>query len=308
MHRGRFAPSPTGPLHAGSLVSALASWLDARAHRGQWLVRIEDVDQPRCLPDMDRIILNQLAAFGLVSDSPVWHQTNRFDPYAQALAKLHAQGRVYPCRCSRQRIQRHWDALSDPTHPSLGEANRPYPGWCGRLPPVGADRLPQAAPQNDGVAWRLRVPDHTLTWVDRRLGPQSESVANTVGDFVLRRADGQWAYQLAVVLDDHDQGVTHVVRGEDLADNTARQIVLQQALGLERPVYWHGPLVFASEGQKLSKQTGAQAVSTDSPMVALNAAAHTLQLPTLPLSLSVSDALDRWVQAWGERWLSPQAN
>lgn len=293
MYRGRFAPSPTGPLHLGSLVSALASWLDAKAHGGEWWVRIEDVDQPRCLPGMDRIILQQLVDLGLMSDGPVVHQSHRFEAYAQALTQLHAMNQVYPCRCSRQRIQRHWEE-----HATQGTEARPYPGWCRHLPPVPSSQLPAAKPVADGVAWRLRVADANIEWEDRRLGPQSQPVSEMVGDFVLRRADGQWAYQLAVVIDDHEQGVTHVVRGEDLADNTARQIVLQQALGFERPHYWHGPLVLASDGQKLSKQTGATAIATDEALLALNAAAEVLQLPPMAEHLSVAEALGRWVQAW----------
>lgn len=293
MYRGRFAPSPTGPLHLGSLVSALASWLDAKSHGGQWWVRIEDLDQPRCVPGMDRIILQQLAALGLVSDGPVIHQSQRFEAYAQALAQLHALNRVYPCRCSRQRIQRHWEE-----HSATVTEARPYPGWCRQLPPVPSSSLPEANPEADGVAWRLRVTDAVIEWVDFRLGPQSQLVSEVVGDFVLRRADGQWAYQLAVVIDDHEQGVTHVVRGEDLADNTARQIVLQQALGFERPHYWHGPLVLASDGQKLSKQTGASAIATDHALRTLNEAALVLKLPQMPEHLSVAEALGRWVQVW----------
>lgn len=303
MHKGRFAPSPTGPLHQGSLVSALASWLDARAHRGQWWVRIEDVDGPRCQPGMDRTILQQLASLGMVSDGPVMHQSQRFDAYANALARLHELNLVYPCRCTRQRIQRHW--AQQAAHPAarVDEHARPYPGWCRNLPAVAATDLPSAQQGPDGVAWRLRVPDGVIGWTDRRLGPQSQWVSQSVGDFVLRRADGQWAYQLAVVIDDHEQGITHVVRGEDLADNTARQIVLQEALGLARPQYWHGPLVMASDGQKLSKQTGALAVDTDHALTALNGAASVLQLPQMPDHLSVPEALGRWVQAWSSTWL-----
>ena len=298
MYRGRFAPSPTGPLHAGSVVAALASWLDARAHHGQWLIRIEDVDLPRCPPGMDALVLQQLAALGMVSDEPVMHQSQRFGTYAQALMQLHAHGQVYACTCSRRRLALHWgDAPAGP---------RPYPGWCRRQPvrpepPLPSGTAPAHAPP-PGVAWRLRVPEAAVHWQDRRLGAQAQAVDQAVGDFVVYRADGLWAYQLAVVCDDHAQGITHVVRGEDLADNTARQIVLQQALGLNTPVYWHGPLVWAADGQKLSKQTGAQAIELVHPVDTLNAAARMLSLPLAPPGTSLGDALALWVAAWTSRW------
>ena len=264
---GRFAPSPTGLLHAGSLVAALASWLDARAHHGRWLVRIEDVDTPRCIPGAGEQILNQLARCGLVPDGPVLWQSQRGEIYQQALDQLIAQGLAYPCGCSRKDIEA---AQTSPTERHHAQV---YPGTCR----AGLNGKPARA-------WRLNVQavrkarglPAVTRWTDRRLGEQAEDVEKEVGDFVLRRADGLWAYQLAVVVDDAAQGVTDVVRGEDLADNTARQIVLQQALGLPTPRYMHTPLVLGANGEKLSKQNGAQALDLTDPQAALTKAAHTL--------------------------------
>ncbi len=248
---GRFAPSPTGPLHAGSLVTALASWLDARAHEGHWLVRIEDVDGPRCVPDATDLILRQLRALGLHPDGEVMVQSQRHRAYAQALDQLVARGWAYPCACSRRDIEQ---ALALAGVSPERHASAVYPGTC-------RDGLRGRT----GRAWRLDVArvlrdlghGPLVRWTDRRLGPQTQDVAAEVGDFVLRRADGLWAYQLAVVVDDAAQGVSDVVRGADLLDNTARQIVLQQALGLSTPRYLHVPLVLGANGEKLSKQNGA---------------------------------------------------
>ena len=284
-YRGRFAPSPTGPLHAGSLVAALASWLDARAHGGRWLVRIEDVDTPRCVPGADRIILDQLAACSLVPDEAVVWQSARGARYQAALDQLIRHGDAYPCACSRKDIEAALLAsgLTRERHHAAV-----YPGTC--RPERGGLQGREAR------AWRLRVPTGTLRWTDRRLGPQAQDVEHEVGDVVLRRADGLWAYQLAVVVDDADQGITHVTRGEDLADNTPRQILLQQALGLPLPAYLHTPLVRGDNGEKLSKQNGARALDTRDPLAALNAAASHLGL--LPQSGPMAQALDRWVRDW----------
>jgi glutamyl-Q tRNA(Asp) synthetase len=285
-YRGRFAPSPTGPLHAGSLVAALASWLDARAHGGIWLVRIEDVDTPRCIPGADHLILQQLAACGLVSDGPVVWQSRREALYQAALDRLIAQGDAYPCACSRQDIER---ALLASGAPRERHQAAVYPGTC--RPERGG--LQGRAPR----AWRFRVPDAArVDWTDRRLGPQSQDVARAVGDFILRRADGLWAYQLAVVVDDAAQGITHVVRGEDLADNTPRQILLQRALGLDTPAYRHTPLVLGDNGEKLSKQNGAVALDLSDPLAALNAAARVLGLPAR------GDELDTALRGWTTDW------
>ncbi len=287
---GRFAPSPTGPLHAGSLVAALASWLDARAHNGQWLVRIEDIDTPRCVKGADQGILEQLAAFGLVTDGePAW-QSQRTHLYENALFHLINKGWVYPCGCSRKEIEGVYVSQGQGIA-RLSAAI--YPGTCrdglnGK--PARAWRLNVQA-----VMEALHIPQ-TLQWHDRRMGHQQQDVAREVGDFVLKRADGLWAYQLAVVVDDADQGITHVVRGEDLHDNTARQILLQKALGLPAPIYMHTPLVMGENGEKLSKQNGAQALDLRDTLATLNKAAKVLRLN--PCETSMEDALYEWTQAW----------
>ena len=287
---GRFAPSPTGPLHAGSLVAALASWLDARAHNGQWLVRIEDIDTPRCVKGADQGILEQLSAFGLVADSePKW-QSQRTHLYENALSHLINKGWVYPCGCSRKEIE---DIYVSQGQDIARHSAAIYPGTCRD----GLNGKPARA-------WRLNVQavmealhlPQTLQWHDRRMGHQQQDVAREVGDFVLKRADGLWAYQLAVVVDDADQGITHVVRGEDLHDNTARQILLQKALGLPTPIYMHTPLVMGENGEKLSKQNGALALDLRDPLATLNKAAKVLRLN--PCETSIEDALYEWTQAW----------
>ena len=284
---GRFAPSPTGPLHAGSLVAALASWLDARAQGGRWLVRIEDVDLPRCPAGMGEHILRQLAACGLHSDEPPVWQSRRGALYEAALQRLLNAGLAYPCACTRSDIAAAQAALG--LHkPRFGELV--YPGTCraglqGRAP--RAVRFRVEADQTRQTAWR-----------DRRLGWQRQEVAAQVGDFVLQRADGLWAYQLAVVVDDAAQGVTHVVRGLDLADNTARQVLLQRALGAPTPAYLHTPLVLAADGHKLSKQNGAQPLDLTNPLAALQAAGQVLGLPLLDAA-TPTDWLARAVPCWG---------
>ena len=283
---GRFAPSPTGPLHAGSLVAALASWLDARAQGGQWLVRMEDVDTPRCVPGADQRILQQLASCGLASDAPVMWQSHRGDAYQAALDDLIAQGWAYPCGCSRKEIE---DAQALMGHTRARHQAAVYPGTCRN-----------GLNGKTARAWRLNVQrviaDLNLSvpclWQDRWLGPQQQDVAQEVGDFVLRRADGLWAYQLAVVVDDGAQGITHIVRGADLTDNTARQIVLQRALDLPTPSYMHTPLVWGDNGEKLSKQNGAEALDLSDPLQALAQAAKVLGLQTQ--QSSVTAALAEW--------------
>ena len=285
---GRFAPSPTGPLHAGSLVAALASWLDARAHNGQWLVRIEDIDTPRCVKGADQGILEQLSACGLVADSePKW-QSQRTHLYENALSHLINKGWVYPCGCSRKEIE---DIYVSQGQDIARHSAAIYPGTCRD----GLNGKPARA-------WRLNVQavmealhlPQTLQWHDRRMGHQQQDVAREVGDFVLKRADGLWAYQLAVVVDDADQGISHVVRGEDLHDNTARQILLQKALGLPTPIYMHTPLVMGENGEKLSKQNGALALDLRDPLTVLNCAAEVLSLEAC--GGSVGEALTRWVE------------
>lgn len=276
---GRFAPSPSGPLHAGSLVAALASWLDARAFGGRWLVRIEDVDGPRTMPGAAEIILQQLAALGLVPDDAPVFQSERGALYQAALARLVEHNHAYRCGCTRREID---DALG-PAWTSGEE--RIYPGTCRH----GLNGKPPRA-------WRLRVDDEVIHWFDRRLGAQSQNVAHAVGDFVLQRADGPWAYQLAVVVDDAAQGITHVVRGEDLADNTARQIYLQRLLGLPIPKYLHTPLVVDTQGRKLSKSNGAAAVDTHDAVAVLREAASHLGLTARGATLTelLNEAVLRW--------------
>lgn len=288
---GRFAPSPTGPLHAGSLVAALASWLDARAHGGRWLLRIEDVDTPRCVPGADQVILAQLAALGLVPDEPPVYQSQRGQLYQAALDSLVARDLAYPCACTRADIAQANAALGlvKPRHGELV-----YPGTC--------------RPENGGLrgraprAWRLRVPQGKAAqwdWQDRRLGTQTQALDTTVGDFVVRRADGLWAYQLAVVVDDADQGITHIVRGEDLADNTPRQQWLQQCLGLPTPTYLHTPLVLDPHGEKLSKQHGAKALHADDALADIHGAG-------LVLGLDASEiTLENWLKTAVKAWPWP---
>jgi glutamyl-Q tRNA(Asp) synthetase len=251
VYTGRFAPTPSGPLHAGSLVAALASWLDARAHGGRWLVRMEDVDGPRCVPGAAQVILQQLARCGLLPDEVPWVQSTRSTAYAAALVRLRNQGLVYDCGCTRREVEGAlWQAGARPQR----HGERVYPGTCR----VGLAGKPARAVR---LLTRRGGQEQTVRWLDRRLGLQQQNITSEVGDFVLHRADGQWAYQLAVVVDDAAQGVTHVVRGEDLADNTPRQILLQRDLGLPTPSYLHTPLVWAADGAKLSKQNGVQALS-----------------------------------------------
>ncbi len=290
-YTGRFAPSPTGPLHAGSLVAALASWLDARAHSGRWLVRIEDVDAPRCVRGMAENILQQLVTLGLTPDDPPVRQSRRGDLYQHALDGLLHRNLAYPCACSRKDIEESLLAMGR-THERHAELV--YPGTCrGGL----GGRAPRA--------WRFRSTHEPVQWQDRRLGAQAQDVEHTVGDFILKRADGVWAYQLAVVIDDADQGVTHVVRGEDLADNTARQILLQRALGLPTPTYVHTPLVLGANGEKLSKQNGALALDLREPVRTLDQAARHLGLAAYDGG-SMSQALASWQAQWAAAYNLPR--
>lgn len=251
-YRGRFAPSPTGPLHLGSLVAALAGWLDARASGGQWLVRIEDLDAPREAPGAAEAIMAALAAYGLTHDGEVVRQSARQPLYRTAFMRLKDAGLIYPCGCTRREIA---DSL-----PASGARGREtvYPGACRQ----------GLASGRQARAWRLRVGDAGVAFVDRAAGAMGQDLARDTGDFVLLRADGQWAYQLAVVVDDAAQGITHVVRGADLIDSTARQIYLQQRLGLAQPQYLHVPVVVNAAGEKLSKQSGALALDLSPAAVA----------------------------------------
>ncbi|MFN3884313.1 MAG: tRNA glutamyl-Q(34) synthetase GluQRS [Rhodocyclaceae bacterium] len=253
---GRFAPSPTGPLHFGSLIAALGSYLEARSRGGRWLVRIEDVDRPRCRPEYADDILRTLEAFGFEWDGEVIHQSRRSARYREVLEELKRQGVVYPCGCTRAELA---------AAPAGADGAPVYPGTCrAGLPPGKQAR-----------AWRLRVTG-AIDFVDLVQGAQQQDLAREVGDFVLLRADGLFAYQLAVVVDDADQGVDHVVRGADLIFSTARQIFLQRLLGLPTPQYAHLPVAVDTQGAKLSKQTKAPALDVRDPVTALVRAAHFL--------------------------------
>ena len=286
-YRGRFAPSPTGPLHAGSLATALASWLDARAAGGAWLIRIEDLDPPRSVAGAATQIVETLARCGLESDEPVVFQSTRAPLYEAAFARLQSIGFVYGCTCSRKDIE-------DVVNAQSGALVGVYPGTCAA----------GAAPGKTVRAHRLRVPDQPLSFVDRAAGAFSHNLKHNVGDFVIRRADGLWAYQLAVVVDDAEQGITDVVRGADLLDNTPRQIFLQRALGLATPRYLHVPLVLSSSGEKLSKQTGAPAVDGNHPLPALQTAAQHLGLGSIDAS-SVNQLLSQAIALWRDKRTLP---
>lgn len=270
-YRGRFAPSPTGPLHAGSLVAALGSWVMARQARGSWVVRIEDVDRLRAQPGAADGQLATLRAMGLSPDGPVWVQSQRDARYAEVLEHLLGRGLAFVCHCSRADL-----AATGGRH-------------------LGACRATSTRPD---PAVRLRVPPGTrVTFDDAIRGLQSQDVGTEVGDFVLRRADGFWAYQLAVVVDDADQGITDVVRGADLLDSTARQILLQRTLGLPTPRYAHLPLLLDAQGRKLSKSAEAPAVDAHDPMPALRFAWRVLgQTPIVAMQPAdfLSEAVERF--------------
>ncbi|HEX8954776.1 MAG TPA: tRNA glutamyl-Q(34) synthetase GluQRS [Burkholderiaceae bacterium] len=283
---GRFAPSPTGPLHAGSLVAAMASYLDAKAHGGTWLVRIEDIDEARTMPGAAEAILQTLLDLGMRWDGEVVRQSQRKDRYQAAFDRL--QGHTYPCGCTRREI-------ADSRIGVASDGAAVYPGTCRN----------GLAPGRSPRAWRVRVPDapHDIfTFDDAWLGQRSQHLASEVGDFVLKRADGFWAYQLAAVVDDADQGVTDVVRGSDLIDSTARQIYLQGLLGLPTPNYLHVPVVTNGIGEKLSKQTGASEIDSANPLRELKRAAAFLGLELA--SAPMSDPAGFWesaVTAWAKR-------
>ncbi|HEX7369583.1 MAG TPA: tRNA glutamyl-Q(34) synthetase GluQRS [Rhodanobacteraceae bacterium] len=246
-YRGRFAPSPTGELHFGSLVAALASWLRARQQRGEWLLRVEDIDPPREVPGSAESILATLTKLGLAADGSTLYQSWRGDAYAAALARLRDAGHAFPCWCSRADLE------------ASGTLHRD--GRC--ITPRRDDRAP---------AWRLRVPDLDIVFDDILQGPQRQNVHETIGDFVLLRADGLWSYQLACVVDDAFQGITEVVRGCDLLDSTPRQILLQRLLDLPTPDYLHLPLAVDAAGCKLSKSNDAPAIDADAAHAALSRA------------------------------------
>ncbi len=283
---GRFAPSPSGPLHAGSLAAAMASYLDARAHGGRWLLRIEDIDETRTVDGAAREIETALHTLGMRWDGPVLVQSERKQHYFDACARL--AGHVYPCGCTRKEI----------ADSSLGvgaDGAAIYPGTCRH----------GLGPGKQARTLRLRVPDagedgEQISFPDRWLGRQSQHLATEAGDFVLKRADGFWAYQLAVVVDDAEQGVTHIVRGADLLGSTARQIYLQRLLGYPTPTYLHAPLVLHDDGEKLSKQNGAQALDLARPLEELQRAATFLGLD-MTTATEVAAFWEQALPAWQRR-------
>ncbi|CAM3808786.1 glutamyl-Q tRNA(Asp) synthetase [Kerstersia gyiorum] len=288
---GRFAPSPSGPLHAGSLVAAMASWLDARAHRGRWLLRIEDVDTPRMVEGAATCIMQQLQSLGMHWEGEVMWQSRREAAYLDALTCLRADGRLYPCGCTRREIA----AAASAAGRLEDNGERPYLGMCRH----------GLAPGRSARAWRVRVDPGMIAFDDRWLGPQQQNVETEVGDFVLRRADGLWAYQLAVVVDDGDQGVTDIVRGADLLTSTARQIMLAHLLGYPAPRYMHVPLVLdPATGLKLSKQNHAPALDLSQPLETLMQAWRALGFA----GFAANGLADFWSIAtaqWATRWQIP---
>jgi len=249
-YRGRFAPSPTGPLHFGSLVAAMASYLEAKTHDGHWLLRIDDVDQTRARPGLDLIILKSLENFGFSWDGPVTYQSSRTSQYQKVIKQLGAQNQAYPCSCSRRIIA---------TNSKIGREGPIYPGTCRNL----------SRQINEATALRLQTDDRPISFEDTIAGPVVQHIESEIGDFIIRRVDGYTAYQLAVVVDDHDQQITHVVRGADLLWSTPRQILLQKMLGYSTPDYTHIPLILGADGKKLSKRDNAHPVDEKQPVKTL---------------------------------------
>ena len=274
---GRFAPSPSGPLHFGSLVAALASYLDAKAHGGTWLVRIEDVDKTRCKPEHADDIVRTLSAFGLQPDADVMVQSRRTPAYEQALARLSEASLTYACTCSRKEI----------ADSAMGIEGPVYPGACRTHVGVIKD-----------AAIRVLTNDETIRFTDRVQGEMSQRIESDVGDFVIKRRDGLFAYQLAVVVDDAAQGITHVVRGADLLHSTARQIYLQQLLGFITPQYLHVPIVTNEAGQKLSKQTLAPGIGAADAVVVIEVALRFLGQANPGANASVTGLLAAAVKSW----------
>ena len=280
-YRGRFAPSPTGPLHFGSLIAALGSYLEAKTHGGQWLLRMEDVDAPRCSAAAAGEILRALKAFGLTWDGEAVWQGRRTDAYAAALERLKSAGHVFPCGCTRRELA---DSAIAPDGATI------YPGTCRQGLAAG----------REARAWRLRVGNARIGFDDAIQGRIDSDLAREAGDFILFRADGLFAYQLAVVVDDAAAGITHVVRGADLLASTPRQIFLQQCLGVPTPAYAHLPVAVNAAGEKLSKQTRAEPLDNSRPGPALLAALKFLgQHPPPGLSAAtVQDILAWAVDNW----------
>lgn len=287
----------------GSLVTALGSWLDAKSHYGKWLIRIEDLDTERCTEEFSRKILNQLSQLGLLSDGPILYQSNRHDVYWQYAQELEIRSDLYACNCSRKSI-----SLMQSTADRQNQATQDldltpvYSGTCKwlNLRSLSSDSNPVL---NFNGAVRVHVPEKIIEWSDRRLGQLQQNLAQQVGDFVIKRKVGPFSYQWAVVVDDIEQEITHVVRGEDLADNTPRQIFLYQLLSFTPPQYLHLELVKNHLGQKLSKQTLAPELDLTHPLTTLGKAAQHLGLQSH--GTDVSSSLLAWVKEWRERFLRP---
>jgi len=270
-YRGRFAPSPTGLLHFGSLVAAVGSWLCARHAGGQWLLRVEDIDPPREVAGSTQAILAALPAFGLVADAPALFQSQRQAAYDAAFERLRAAEQVFPCWCSRAQL-----AASEGIHRDRRCVAPPDP-----------ERPP---------AWRMRVPDEAIAFDDALQGPQQQNLREVAGDFVIRRVEGYYAYQLACVVDDAFQGISEVVRGTDLLDSTPRQIWLQRCLDLPVPTYRHLPLALDGHGRKLSKSEQAYPVDPADPLPALRRALGFLDVQTSVAAASPAALLDAALQ------------
>lgn len=286
MYVGRFAPSPTGPLHFGSLLAAMASYLDARSNRGLWLLRIEDLDTFRQRPGAAENIIRTLSDYGFEWDGDIVYQTSRLQVYQRVLEQLSEH--IYPCTCTRKQLI----AAVTP-----GPFGRVYPGHCRHKTGRPSERH----------ALRIRVPDKEIAFVDRTQGKYSQNLANDLGDFIILRSDGVYAYQLAVVIDDEWQNISHIVRGADLLDNTPRQLFLQQALGYRQPQYLHIPMANNAQGQKLSKQTHAAALTTDTLLDNLCAALKFLgqQTPDPKELINTQEFWDRAITHWNPE-LIPQ--
>ncbi|MDM4771151.1 tRNA glutamyl-Q(34) synthetase GluQRS [Solimonas sp. SE-A11] len=282
---GRFAPTPSGPLHLGSLLTATASWLQARTRGGSWLLRIDDLDRPRCPPGMEVVILQQLEAHGLAWDGEPRYQTGCQAEYDEALESLAAAGLTYPCSCTRARLQQ--TSLPGPDGPV-------YDGHCRRHPPEAGKPL----------ALRLRVEQGELRFADLWRGEQRRSLEREVGDFVLRRADGMTGYQLACAVDEQHQGITEVVRGSDLLGSTFRQRLLAQRLGWQPPAYAHGPLLLGGDGLKLSKQNHAAPLQAGEAGSSLWQCLHALKQAPPP---ELKGAAPAEILAWGLAHWRPQA-
>ena len=289
VYRGRFAPSPTGPLHLGSLVAAVGSYLDAKFNHGEWLVRIEDLDPPRVVPGVSSRILMTLESLGMEWDGEVIYQSQRNDIYREAMALLNKLALIYPCTCTRKEIA---DASI------MGAGGLVYPGTCRNNRPI----------HGKNSAWRIKTRDDPIVFQDILRGSICQQLHREVGDFVLQRADGIYAYQLAVVIDDAEQNITHVIRGADLLDSTPRQIYLQQLFGYPVPTYMHLPLVTNQAGEKLSKQTQAAPIDLSTPLTQLVIALGFLgQEP--PIKLSESDIPSFWqwaIENWRPEKIPPQ--